>query len=253
MKVSLFATCLTDTFLPRVGVAMVRLLRHLGCDVDFPRGQTCCGQPQFNSGFHAEARDLAAGLIEALAASDVVVSPSASCVAMICEYYEQLFSEDPEMLAKARVLTGKTHEVSDFLTRVLQADFSPFQMRAAGKVTYHYACHGRGLDLEAKTTVDLIKKIDGIEYVPLAKWDQCCGFGGTFAVKMAQISTALVVDKAACIVATGADTVVVNEGGCWINIAGYCRRQGIAVRFVHIVEFLAEALGLMESTAKERT
>ena len=252
MKVSLFATCLTDTFLPRVGVAMVRLLRHLGCEVDFPRGQTCCGQPQFNSGFHGEALDLAAGLIEALAASDVVVSPSASCVAMICEYYEQLFSEEAEMLAKARALAGKTHEVSDFLTGILQADFSTLPLRAAGKVTYHFACHGRGLGLEAETTVDLIQKIDGIEYVPLANQEQCCGFGGTFAVKMAPISAGLVADKVACIVATGADTVVVNDGGCWINIAGYCHRQGIAVRFVHIVELLAEALGPMEPAAEGR-
>ncbi len=249
MQVSLFTTCLTDSFFPEAATAVVRLLQKLGCEVDLPRGQTCCGQAQFNNGLHDQARRLARNLIDAFAASGRVVCPSASCTAMIRDYYPQLFAEEPDYHDRAQEFINKTYEFTEFVSKILKADLKALHPRGRGRVTYHYSCHNRGVELGPEVTIDLIKLIDGVEYIPLEKMDQCCGFGGTFAVKMAPISDALVADKAGCIQATGADTVVVNEGGCTLNIAGYCHRQGINIRFVHIAQLLAESLGLMNQQA----
>jgi len=249
-RVWLFTTCLTDSFFPNAALAAVRLLRFLGCEVDLPSGQTCCGQPQFNNGYHDQARVLARHFLDTFADSPCVVSPSASCTAMIRDYYPFLFQNDPD-LPRIQNLVAKTFEFTEFITKILHADLRSCHPRAAGKVTYHYSCHSRGINLPPQTAIDLIRSIEGIEYIPLDKMDQCCGFGGTFAVKMPDISQTLVADKAACILATGADTVVVNDGGCTLNIAGYCHRHQIPVRFVHIAQLLAESLGLMEDIREE--
>jgi len=249
-RVSLFTTCLTDSFFPHAALATVRLLRFLGCEVDLPAGQTCCGQPQFNNGCHDQARSLARHFLDTFADSPCVVSPSASCTAMIRDYYPLLFENDPD-LPRIQNMVAKTWEITEFITQILRANLRSCRPHAAGKVTYHYSCHSRGIHLAPQVTIDLIRSIEGIEYLPLDKMDQCCGFGGTFAVKMPEISQALVADKAACILATGADTVVVNDGGCTLNIAGYCRRHRIPVRFVHIVQLLAESLGLINDIREE--
>ena len=251
MKISLFTTCLTDTFFAPAAVAAVRLLRHLGCEVTLPPNQSCCGQAQYNNGFHRQARILALNTIDAFENSDLVVCPSASCTSMIRILYLQLFESHDLHLKRARSLAAKTYEFTEFITRILKPDLSKYNPKSRGKVTTHYSCHNRHLDLEPQTTVDLIRLIDGIEYIPLEKMDQCCGFGGTFAVKMPQISQALVADKVKCITDTGADTVVVNEGGCTLNIAGYCRKHNVNVRFVHIAQLLAESLGLMNNNQNE--
>jgi L-lactate dehydrogenase complex protein LldE len=245
-QVSLFTTCLTDSFFPDAAIATVRLLRHLGCEVDLPENQICCGQPQFNNGYHDQARKMARNFIDAFAESLCVVSPSASCTAMIRDYYESLFTDDPHYLPLAQELVSKSYEITEFITKILRIDLQTYKPQARGKVTYHYSCHNRGIDIPPQVTIDLINLIDGVEYIPLDKMDQCCGFGGTFAVKMPEISQALVADKAKCILATGADTVVVNDGGCMLNIAGYCHRHNIPVRFVHIAQLLAESLGLLK-------
>jgi L-lactate dehydrogenase complex protein LldE len=246
MKISLFTTCLTDSFFPQAATAVVLLLRKLGCQVDLPPRQTCCGQPQFNNGLHRQARSLARNLIDAFAGSGCVVCPSASCTAMIRDYYPQLFADLPDYRDRAREFIEKTYEFTEFVSKILKADLKALHPRSRGRVTYHYSCHNRGVDLAPGATIDLIKLIDGLEYAPLEKIDQCCGFGGTFAVKMAPVSQALVADKVACIQATAANTVIVNEGGCTLNIAGYCHRQGLNLRFVHIAQLLAESLGLMD-------
>ena len=249
----MFTTCLTDSFFPAAAAAAVRLLQRLDCTVDLPAEQTCCGQPQFNNGLHRQARTLARNMIEAFADSKCVVSPSASCTAMIRDYYPQLFAQEPHYLDRVREFVGKTYEFTEFLTRVLKADLKALNPRGRGRVTYHYSCHSRGVEVTPRITVDLIKLIDGIEYVALEKMDQCCGFGGTFAVKTAPVSSALVADKVACIQAAAADTVVVNEAGCTLNIAGYCHRQGLNIRFVHIAQLLAESLGLMDDRAEKQS
>ena len=203
MKVSLFTTCLTDTFGPRVAVAAVRLLRHLGCEVDFPVGQTCCGQMFFNSGYHQQAKRVARTMLEVFAESEYVVCPSASCVAMIRDYYEELFENESELRGRVKELIGKTFELTEFLDGVLKVDFSQYRLKGSGRVTYHHGCHNRGLGQKAEKVIGLIGQISGMEYVEPEKMDQCCGFGGGFSVKMEGISASLVADKSRCLAATG--------------------------------------------------
>ncbi len=248
MDVALFITCLTDTFYPRVGVAMVKVLEHLGCTVHFPREQTCCGQPLFNSGFEGEARDLAKRMVDVFEPYACVITPSGSCCAMIHDYYRQLLGDDPAYADRAGRLIAGTHEFVGFLRQTLNVDLRALGCRWDGDVTYHYSCHLRGIGESAAApgAVELLRQIEGVRYTPAERLDQCCGFGGTFAVKWPEVSGAMVKDKVACLARTGASTVICNDGGCAMNIAGAAHRQGADVRFKHIAEVIAEGLGLME-------
>jgi L-lactate dehydrogenase complex protein LldE len=228
-------TCLGDALFPEVGVATVKLLRRLGIQVDFPNAQTCCGQPHFNSGYHGDARALAKHTIQAFAASGTVVTPSGSCAAMVKLEYPELFHDDLVWHGRAEELTHRTHELSDFLVNVLKVD--DVGARFAGKATYHMACHLRGLGLQ-KEPETLLRKVRDLEYIPLERWDECCGFGGSFSVRYPEISGAMVQDKAAFIERTGADTVVATDSGCLMNIAGCLRRRGSAVRALHLAQVL---------------
>lgn len=245
MRVSLFITCLTDSFYPRAGIATVKVLERLGCEVDFPAAQTCCGQPMFNNGFLDDARVLAARMVRVFDASQVVVTPSGSCAAMIRDYYPELLEHNADLAEAARELAAKTYEFSEFLVKVLKVDLRAIGVKWRGAATYHYSCHLRGLGVTDEA-VQLIKQIEGLDFVPLEKAEQCCGFGGTFASKYPQISGAMVRDKVGCIRATGAATVVCNEGGCGMNIEGACRREGVGVTLKSLPEIIAEGLGLME-------
>lgn len=236
-------TCLGDVFRPEAGVATVRLLRRLGCEVDFPAGQTCCGQPLFNSGYADLARDLARRTIATFDNGQAVVTPSGSCAAMVKVEYPQLFADDSVWHARARELAARTHELSDFLVNVLKVE--DVGARFNGKVTYHFACHLRALGQSGEAE-RLLRNVAGAEYVAPEKQDQCCGFGGSFAVRYPHISGALVADKTACIAATGAQAVVTTDTGCLMNIAGALRRQGSAVKAMHLVELLAGEEGLSE-------
>lgn len=245
MKVSLFVTCLTDSFYPRTGIAVVKVLERLGCEVDFPLAQTCCGQPMYNNGFHDQTRELAKRMIQVFEHADYVVTPSGSCAAMIRDYYPELFHGDHAWEHEAQRFADKTYEFVEFLLKVLNVDLSKHGARWQGKATYHYSCHLRGIGMTDEA-VRVMKQIDGLEYVPLPKAEQCCGFGGTFAMKYPQISGAMVRDKVACIAATGAPVVVSNDAGCTMNISGSCRREGAGVAFKSLAEIIAESLGLME-------
>lgn len=270
MNVALFVTCLTDTFYPRAGIAVVKVLEKLGCSVAFPKAQTCCGQPMFNNGFRAEATDLARRMVEVFEPFDHVVTPSGSCAAMVHEHYAALLADDPAYAAAARNLAANTHEFYSFLVRKLRVDLQAMNVRWPGRVTYHYACHQRGLGLkspavpdtfdtaaaplrsgspmspEADPVVQLMRQIEGLEYVQLPRADQCCGFGGTFAMKMPMISGAMVRDKVHCIVSTQAPTCVSNEGGCTMNIAGAAHREGVNTQFITLAEIIAEGMGLLD-------
>jgi L-lactate dehydrogenase complex protein LldE len=228
-------TCLGDVFFPEVGVATVRLLRRLGVEVDFPTAQTCCGQPHFNSGYHAEARSLARHLIAAFDNGKKVVVPSGSCAAMVKLEYPELFHDDPHWGPRARDLAGRTHELSDFLVRVLGVE--DVGARFEGRVTYHMACHLRGLGLLTEPE-RLLRRVRGLQLVPLERCDECCGFGGSFSVRYPGISGAMVQDKAALIEQTGAAAVVATDAGCLMNIAGCLRRRGSAVRALHLAQVL---------------
>lgn len=230
-------TCLGDALFPDVGVATVKLLRRLGVAVDFPGSQTCCGQPHFNSGFHAEARDLAKHTIHAFAKSPLVITPSGSCAAMVKLEYPELFHHDPVWHGRAEDLARRTHELSDFLVNVLGKD--DVGARFPARATYHMACHLRGLGI-ATEPLRLLQNVAGLELTPLERYDECCGFGGSFAVRYPAISGSMVNDKAGFIEKTGADVVIATDAGCLMNIGGCLRRRGGKVRIMHLAEVLAQ-------------
>ena len=235
MKVSLLVTCLGDALFPDVGVATVRLLRRLGVSVDFPEAQTCCGQPHFNSGYHDDARELARHTLRAFDNGQTVVVPSGSCAAMIKLEYPHLFHEDPVWKSRADDMANRTHELSDFLVNVLGIE--DVGARFEGKATYHMACHLRGLGLLTEPE-RLLMRVKGLEYVKLERADECCGFGGSFAVRYPNISGAMVQDKASFIEQAGVSAVVATDAGCLMNIAGCLHRRGSAVRALHLAQVL---------------
>lgn len=236
MKVSLMVTCLGDALFPQVGVATVNLLRRLGMDVDFPGRQTCCGQPHFNSGYRPGAQELARHTIRSFDNGRTVVVPSGSCAAMVKLEYPELFHDDRVWQGRAQELAQRTRELSDFLVNDLELD--DVGARFEGRVTYHMACHLRGLGLEREPE-RLLRKVRGIHLVPLERSDECCGFGGSFAVRFPQVSGAMVVDKATFIEKTAADAVVTTDAGCLMNISGCLHRRKSKVRTLHLAEVLA--------------
>lgn len=228
-------TCLGDVLRPEAGVATVRLLRRLGITVHFPERQTCCGQPFYNSGFLSGARDLARHTIDAFSAERPVVVPSGSCAAMVKVEFPHLFHDEPDWLARAQALSARTFELSDFL--VNQLHITDVGAAFMGKVAYHFACHLRGLGLkdEAET---LIRNVRGVELVPLERQDQCCGFGGSFAVRYPRISGAMVGDKVDCVTKSGAELLVSTDTGCLMNIGGALHRRAQPIRVLHLAELL---------------
>lgn len=240
MKVSLFITCLSDVMFPRVGDAMVRVLARYGVKLDFPPVQTCCGQPAYNSGYWDEARQTAKTIVEAFESSDFVVSPSGSCTYMI-HHYPELFKDDPVLLAKAEALQAKTYEFTQFLVHVMGV--TDIGAEFPHKVTYHPSCHGSRLLGVKDEPMQLLGRVKGLEFVPLPFAEDCCGFGGTFAVKMADISGAMVTEKADHVLETEAEVLVGLDMACLLNIAGNLRFRGEPVRVMHLAELLAEGVG----------
>jgi len=237
MKVSLFITCLVDQFFPEAGVGAVSVLRRLGVDVEFPKDQTCCGQPAYNSGFHTEARSLAERFLSVFEDSEFVVAPSGSCVSMVRVFYRDLFRDDAPNLKRAEALAAKTYEFGEFLVKVLGVE--DVGASSSGKVALHQSCHLlRELGVKDETQ-RLLKAVRGIELVDLDRGDVCCGFGGLFAMKYPQISGGILQEKIDCIAKSGADVIVACDAGCLMQIAGGLSRQGIETRTMHIAELLA--------------
>jgi L-lactate dehydrogenase complex protein LldE len=235
-RVGLFVTCLVDLIRPSVGFAAVKLLEEAGCTVEVPV-QTCCGQPAYNSGDRGTARDLAERMIEAFRGYDYVVAPSGSCAGMVKVHYPELFADDPNWLPRADALAARTYELTSFLVDVMgvtsvSSDFS-------GTVTYHDSCSGlRELGVRSQPRL-LLKSLPGLDLVELPESDVCCGFGGTFAVKYADISNAIVEAKVENVAATGAPVLLAGDLGCLMNIAGKLARQGRAVEVRHVAEVLS--------------
>jgi L-lactate dehydrogenase complex protein LldE len=228
-------TCLADTLRPDVGKATVRLLRRLGVGVEFPASQTCCGQPLYNSGFADLAREQARHTIAVFDEDIPVVVPSGSCAAMVKVEFPELLAGDAAWHERAARLASRTFELSDFLVNQLKVE--DVGARYDGRVAYHFACHGRMLGAagEAET---LIRNVQGATCVPLHRQDQCCGFGGSFAVRYPKISTAMVDDKIRCVLETRADAVVSTDTGCLMNIGGRLRRLDKPVEVLHLAELL---------------
>jgi L-lactate dehydrogenase complex protein LldE len=236
-RVALFVTCLVDLHRPTVGFAAIRLLEQAGCQVEVPRAQTCCGQPAYNAGDRATARDLAYGILDAFGGYDYVVVPSGSCGGMLRHHMPHLFDDDPNTRARADALAAKTYELVGFLTDVLGV--STVDAAYPSRVTYHDSCSGlRELGLKEQPR-RLLASVGGLSLTEMAEPETCCGFGGTFCVKYPDISVRMVSDKAADITATGADTLLAGDLGCLLNMAGRLKREGSRVRVRHVAEVLA--------------
>lgn len=248
MRVSLFITCLADQLYPEVGESVVRLLHRYGCEVDFPELQTCCGQPAYNSGYQDEAREVARNLIRAFEHSDYVVSPSGSCTGMIHHYYPQLFENEPEWKANAERLIEKTYEFSQFLVNVLGV--KDLGAVFPEKATYHPSCHAMRLLGVRQEPGELLSHVKGLELVDLPYKEDCCGFGGTFSVKMADMSEAMVCEKAANVCATGASVLVGTDMGCLMNIGGRLNKENKPVRVMHLAQLLEEGVKRNERGGK---
>ena len=239
--VALFVTCLVDLFRPSVGLAAVRLLEQAGCDVAVPRGQTCCGQPAYNSGDRADATEIARRTLPVLQPFDYVVAPSGSCAGMIRKHWPALFENDPEMSKIAIEVAEKTWELTSFLTdlRGMEAVDAEYD----GVAAYHDSCSGlRELGVREQPR-RLLRGVAGLTVKDLGAPEECCGFGGLFAVKYPDISGRMVSDKADDIEATGADTLLAGDLGCLMNMAGKLKRRGSAIRVRHVAEVLAGATG----------
>jgi L-lactate dehydrogenase complex protein LldE len=235
-RVGLFVTCVVDLMRPTVGFAAVKLLEDAGCMVEVP-AQSCCGQPAFNSGDRASARDIAEQVIAAFEPYDAVVVPSGSCAGMLKTHYPELFHGDPNWMPRVDAFCAKTFELVSFLADVLAVERLDAQF--PGTVTYHDACSGlRELGIRAQPR-KLLSKVGGLTLKEMPDADVCCGFGGTFCVKYSDISNAIVAKKADRIAATGADTLLAGDLGCLMNMAGKLQRLGHAVRARHVAEVLA--------------
>ncbi|MDF2039452.1 (Fe-S)-binding protein [Cytobacillus oceanisediminis] len=235
MKVSLFATCLVDMFQGNAGKAAVELLERLGCEIDFPESQVCCGQPAYNSGYVKESKEAMKRMITAFEHAEYVVSPSGSCAYMFHEY-PHVFKGDSVWEPRAKKLAEKTYELTQFIVEVLNVDDVGAKLK--GKATYHTSCHMTRLLGVKEAPVKLLKNVKGLEFEELPGKEQCCGFGGTFSVKMAQISEQMVDEKVGHIEETEAEILIGADAGCLMNIGGRIGRQGKPIRVMHIAEVL---------------
>ena len=260
LRASLFITCIIDHLYPDVGVSVVRTLRRHGVSVNFPPAQTCCGQPLYNAGFADQARRLAARVLDAFDDhdhdhdhSDYVVVPSGSCGAMLRVFYLDLFAHDPPMLARAAALSRRVYEFTEFLADIAGAGEAALTLTPTGtasasasgpgaSVAYHPSCHL----LREMGVVDAPRRLldaAGIPLTELPDAEQCCGFGGAFAVKYPHISEAMLADKIDAIRRSGADTLTACDMGCLMHLAGGITRQQRPVRVQHIAQLLDQAAG----------
>ncbi len=237
MKVGLFVTCLVDLARPGIGFATLRLLEAAGCEVVVPEAQTCCGQPGYNSGAREIAKALARKVLAEFADCEYVVAPSGSCSGQVKAHYVQDLFRDDAMRPEFEKLAAKWYELSDFLVNVLHVESTAGSF--AGSLTYHDSCAGLR-ELGVKTQPRALLRQAGATIVEMAECEKCCGFGGTFSVKLGDISTRMAENKCASIAASGAQVVVGGDLGCLLNIEGRLRRNGDhATRVLHFAEILA--------------
>jgi L-lactate dehydrogenase complex protein LldE len=241
MKASLFIPCTVDILMPEIGIATHALLSRLGVETTYHEEQTCCGQPLFNAGYREEAQRVARHFIEVFGGDEHVVSPSGSCVCMVKHHYPELFADEPSWCERARELAGRIFELSQFIVDVM--GLADVGASYEGTVTYHESCHiFRGLGVSSQPR-KLIAAVRNARFIELNNANACCGFGGEFSIGYPEISRALVKDKAANFLASGADVLLLCEPGCLLNIAGYLKKNHPAKRAMHLASFLAENTG----------
>lgn len=239
MRVSLFITCFNDTLFPQTGRATVQLLERLGHPVDFPLEQTCCGQMHYNTGYQHEAIPLVRHFVETFADAEVVVAPSASCVGMVRELYPRAAqrSQDSRLMEQVAELVPRVFELTEFL--VYQLGLEDVGAYYPHRVTYHPTCHSLRVLHVGDAPMRLLRAVRGIELVELPDARECCGFGGTFAIKNADTSLAMLSDKLRCVLDTRAEVCAAADNSCLMHIDGALSRQRTGVRTVHIAEILA--------------
>ncbi|MFD4259113.1 (Fe-S)-binding protein [Streptomyces sp. NPDC058534] len=243
MRVALFITCFNDTLFPETGRAVLAVLERLGHTVDFPQEQTCCGQMHFNTGYRPDAVPLVARFARTFAEYDAVVTPSASCAGMVRDNHPVLAEKygHPGLHQQVTEMGPRVHEFTEFLVDVLGV--TDVGARFPHQVTYHPTCHSlRGLRLGDRP-LRLLRAVEDIDLRELPAADSCCGFGGTFAVKNAETSAAMLTDKAQGVLSTGADVLCAADNSCLMHIGGGLSRQGCAVRTMHLAEILAATEG----------
>ena len=238
--VQLFPTCLVNEIQPDVGMAVVRVLERLGFEVAVPAGLTCCGQPAYNAGFHADARRVGRHMLDVLAPTEgPIVVPSGSCGDMLVHQYVELFKNDAEDLARARAVASRCREFSQF---VVEHGGTDLVARLTARVAYHPSCHLlRGLGVRAEPQT-LIRAIDGAESVPFDEQEECCGFGGLFSIKNPDISGSMLDRKLTAVIRSGADRLVSCDAGCLLHLEGGLRRRMSTIRTQHLAELIDEAI-----------
>ena len=239
MRVALFITCFNDTLFPETGRATVEVLERLGVSVDFPLEQTCCGQMHFNTGYQREAVPLVRRFIEVFKGYDAIVAPSGSCVGMVRELYPMAaeLAHDKRLAADVEELAPKVFELSEFLVNKLEVtDVGAYYPH---RVTYHPTCHSLRMLKVGDAPLKLLQAVNGIDLVELPEAKECCGFGGTFAVKNADTSIAMLSDKLRHVLETEAEVCAAGDNSCLMHIGGGLRRQRAGVRTVHLAEILA--------------
>lgn len=234
-KVSLFITCMCDIFSSNVGKDTVEILERVGCEVDFPEAQTCCGQPAYNSGYLTGTKETMKHMMRVFKDAEYVVGPSGSCVSMLREY-ETVFRGDPEWEEEAKKLAAKSFEISQFLVEVL--GIVDVGSTFKGTVTYHPSCHMTRLLKVKDAPITLLENVKGVELIELPHGEDCCGFGGTFSVKNSVISGEMVQEKVEHAVETGAQYLTGGDMACLMNIGGRLSREGRDVKVVHLTEIL---------------
>jgi L-lactate dehydrogenase complex protein LldE len=239
MRVALFITCLVDGLFPDVGKATVTLLERLGHQVEVPLDQTCCGQMHLNTGYTREARPMVRGFAEAFAGYDAVVAPSGSCVGSVRHQHPTVARRmrDDALARRVDDVSGRVYELSEFLIDVLGVE--DVGARYPHRVTYHPTCHSLRLLRVDDKPLRLLRAVRGLDLVELPDADQCCGFGGTFALKNADVSTAMLADKMTSILTTDAEVVTAGDSSCLMHIGGGLSRLRSGVRPVHLAEILA--------------
>ena len=239
MRISLFITCFNDTLFPQTGRAVVKLLERLGHDVEFPEAQTCCGQMHYNTGYQREAIPLARHFIDVFSDAEVVVAPSASCVGMIRDLFPKVavLAGDTSLVQHINELTPRVYELSELLVRKLRMeDVGAYYPH---RVTYHPTCHSLRVLKVGDAPLRLLRAVRGIDLVELPAADECCGFGGTFSIKNADTSIAMLSDKMRHVLDTGAEICSAGDNSCLMHINGGLSRGRSGVRTVHIAEILA--------------
>lgn len=243
MRIALFITCFNDTLYPGTGRAVVRLLERLGHTVEFPQAQTCCGQMHFNTGYRPEALPLVRGFTEAFAGYDAVVTPSASCAGMVRDNHAVVAEQygDGELRRAVAGITPRVYELTELLVDVLGVtDVGAFFPH---RVTYHPTCHSLRMIRLGDRPLRLLREVRGIDLVELPRADSCCGFGGTFALKNADTSTAMLADKMRGVLDTGAEVLCSADNSCLMHIGGGLSRLRTGVRTMHLAEILAATEG----------